>query len=438
MKDNPVTVFWFRRDLRLEDNCGLFSALNEGRSVLPLFIFDRDILDELEDPADPRVSFIHASLSVIHETLTTLGSGLCVFHGRPVVVFKRLIETHAVSKVVANHDYEPYAEKRDRDVAALLRGRGISFETYKDQVVYEKREVVKSDGEPYTIYTAFKNKWRGRLKDETLPEFECEPLYHRFVKTQPQVLPSLEELGFQEATIPFPPPKLDHDTVRQYSEQRDLPAVDGTTRLGVHLRFGTLSIRSLVGAAERLNDTWLDELIWREFYMMILANFPHVVGQPFKPQYRNIRWRDNTDEFEQWCEGQTGFPIVDAGMRQLNQTGFMHNRVRMITASFLTKDLLIDWRWGEAYFAKKLLDFELASNNGNWQWAAGTGCDAAPYFRIFNPQRQLEKFDPDKKYVRRWVPEVESSRYAAPMVDHAESRKRTLEAYKTAVESFRE
>ena len=429
----PISIFWFRRDLRLQDNAGLYHALRSGHPVLPIFIFDRNILDELEDRKDSRIEFIHKALEEIQLELAKIGSTLEVHYGFPDQVWKQLLNDHKIGKVFANHDYEPYAKKRDEDITKLLRVNNISFHSYKDQVIFEKDEILKDDGTPYTVFTPYSRKWKTKLNKFYLSSYPTEKYLTGFLKQKARAVPSLEEMGFQPSGLSFPLKKWQPDIIKQYTEQRNLPAIAGTSRLSVHLRFGTISIRSLARQAQKLNETFLNELIWRDFYQMILWHFPHVVGQACKPGYDNIQWRNNEKEFEAWCNGNTGYPIVDAGMRELNETGFMHNRVRMIVASFLTKHLLIDWRWGEAYFAKKLLDYDLASNNGGWQWAAGSGCDAAPYFRIFNPYLQTKKFDPGLEYVRKWVPEFEEFTYPRPIVEHEFARKRCLEVYGRAL-----
>ncbi|MBL7738541.1 MAG: deoxyribodipyrimidine photo-lyase [Chitinophagaceae bacterium] len=424
-----VNIFWFRRDLRLEDNAGLYHALKEGKPVVPVFIFDRNILDELEDKQDRRVEFIHLALENIQQKLVKMGSTLDVRYGFPEDVYRQMQQEYAIEKVFTNHDYEPYARKRDKAIGDRLKANGISFHTYKDQVIFEKEEVVKDDGRPYTVFTPYSRRWKAVLNDFYLRSYPVKKYFSNFYQQQVKGIPSLQSMGFKPARESFPPGKWKEDIIKRYSTQRDLPAVNGTSRLGVHLRFGTISIRELAREAGALNETYLNELIWRDFYHAILWHFPYVVGHAFKKEYDAIRWRNNEKEFEAWCNGMTGYPIVDAGMRELNATGYMHNRVRMIVASFLTKHLLIDWRWGEAYFAKKLLDFDLSANNGGWQWAAGSGCDAAPYFRIFNPYLQTKKFDPDLKYVRKWVPEFEELAYPLPIVEHEFARKRCLEVY---------
>ncbi len=428
-----VNIFWFRRDLRLQDNAGLYHALKDTNVVLPLFIFDTSILDELEDASDRRVEFIHLALQKMQQQLVKLGSTLDVRYGKPLAIYKKLLDEYIVEKVFTNHDYEPYAKERDFAIKNFLQKNGVTFHSFKDQVLLEKDEVLKDDGKPYTIFTPYSRKWKSIITDFYLKAYPCSKYFKNFFCRGEKPLISLEEMGFKPAGLAFPTDEWKGQVIRNYKEQRDIPSILGTTRLSVHLRFGTISIRTLADEAGGFNETFLNELIWRDFYHMILWHFPKVVGNAFKPDYDNIKWRNNENEFVAWCNGQTGYPIVDAGMRELNETGFMHNRVRMIVASFLTKHLLIDWRWGEAYFAKKLLDFDLAANNGGWQWAAGSGCDAAPYFRVFNPYLQTQKFDPALKYIRKWVPELEEFSYPKPIVVHEEARKRCLETYAVAL-----
>ena len=429
-----IAIFWFRRDLRLNDNAGLYHALRSGCPVLPVFIFDTVILDQLENKADRRVEFIHMALSGMQEELKQTGSSLEIHHGFPLNIFRQLTMENEITGVFTNTDYEPYATQRDADVKKLLTGKGIPFHGYKDQVIFEKGEVLKDDGKPYTIFTPYSRKWRAKLDDFYLASYPVKKYWFNFLQQQPKTIPSLASLGFKGTGESFPPTSVGIELIKKYDRQRDYPGITGTSRMGVHLRFGTVSIRTLARKALELNDTYLNELIWREFYQMILWHFPALgKGSSFKKAYDDIKWRNNEQEFEKWCIGQTGYPIVDAGMRELNATGFMHNRVRMVTASFLAKHLLIDWRWGEAYFAEKLLDFDLASNNGGWQWAAGSGCDAAPYFRVFNPTLQTKRFDPDLSYIRQWVPEWETLSYPPPMVGHEEARKRALALYAEAV-----
>ncbi len=430
-----VNIVWFRRDLRLKDNAALYHALRSGVPVLPVFIFDTAILDQLQDRADKRVAFIHSAITEMQAELVAMGSTMKVFHGKPLDVFTQLVQSYSIQTVFTNHDYEPYALERDQAIADLLADAGVGFETYKDQVIFEKEEVTKDDGKPYTVFTPYSKKWKAKLTADYLKPYLTEQYFDAFYKQAPNEIPSLASMNFKEVEMVFPSKQLNEEIVRKYSQNRDFPALEnGTSKMGVHLRFGTVSIRSLAIIAAGLNETYLNELIWRDFYQMILWHFPKVgKGHAFKAEYEKIKWRNNEAEFQQWCEGKTGYPIVDAGMRELNTTGFMHNRVRMIVASFLTKHLLIDWRWGEAYFANKLLDFDLSANNGGWQWAASSGCDAAPYFRVFNPYLQTEKFDKDLKYIKQWVPEFQEFNYPQPIVVHEVARKRVLETYAAAL-----
>ncbi len=429
-----ISVFWFRRDLRLTDNAGLYRALRSGHKVLPIFIFDTNILDRLEDKSDARVEFIHNEISRLKEELEVQGSSLKIFHGTPEETFIRLTKEYPnLKEVYTNTDYEPYARKRDTTISNQLAETGVAFKTFKDIVIFEKSEVTKDNGEPYTVFTPYRTKWLAKLNEFYLNSYPCEKYYNQLLSLSKQADQSLESIGFTKSGLEFPARTTPDDIISSYDKTRDFPSVTGTTRLSVHLRFGTVSIRQLAKKAQELNFTWLSELVWRDFYQMILWHFPKSVDNAFKPQYDKVNWRNNEREFEAWCAGQTGYPIVDAGMRELNTTGFMHNRVRMIVASFLTKHLLIDWRWGEAYFAAKLLDYDLASNVGGWQWAASSGCDAAPYFRVFNPRLQTEKFDKDLKYIQKWVPEFQELSYPQPIVDHNFARNRVLATYKVAL-----
>ena len=429
-----LNIFWFRRDLRLEDNTGLFHALSDNFPVLPVFIFDENILRKLQNPYDARVKFIYDEIYRLKVQLEATGSSLMVKFGKPEHIFQELINAYTISTVFANHDYEPYSRERDEEIGKILKSRGIRFLTYKDQVIFEKDEVVKDSGNPYTVFTPYSRKWKNNFFPIETQSFPSEKLVNNFLKTRPFVLPNHEKIGFKNTKIDFTSKKINLQILENYHKTRDYPSLQGTSRLGIHLRFGTISIRELVKIAIKINEVFLNELIWREFYMMILWHFPKVADQSFKPQYDLIGWRNNETEFAAWCEGKTGYLFVDAGMRELNQTGYMHNRLRMVTASFLTKHLLIDWRWGEAWFAKKLLDYEMSSNNGGWQWTAGTGCDAAPYFRVFNPDLQMAKFDPEKKFIRKWVPEYNSDKYPRPIVDHSQARNNAISAYKKALE----
>ncbi len=439
---SPVTIFWFRRDLRLSDNAGLFHALKNNKNILSLFIFDSNILEKLQDTTDARVTFIYDTLIGLKAELRAMGSDLLIKYGNPMDVWKDITANYKVTNVYTNHDYETYAKDRDSNVANLLTAKGISLHTFKDHVIFEKSEVVKDDGKPYTVFTPYKKKWLAKLVDKDTDEtrsyylkpFPSEKYFENLSKQELELpITTLAEMGFQRSAIVIPPKTVAQSIIAQYDQKRDFPAIQGTSRLGIHFRFGTISIREKALKAASLNQTYLSELIWRDFYAQILYHFPHVQSGSFRPEYDQIQWRNNESEFKAWCEGKTGYPIVDAGMRELKTTGHMHNRVRMITASFLTKHLLIDWRWGEAWFAEKLLDFDLASNNGGWQWAAGSGTDAAPYFRIFSPDAQTERFDKQKIYIKKWVPEYGTFSYPKPIVDHKLARERCLETYKIAL-----
>ncbi len=431
-------IFWFRRDLRLDDNAGLYHALKSGLKVIPVFIFDSCILKGLSNEKDARVHFIHHTLENLKTSLNELGSDLRVYFGNPVEVWKGITSEFKPQAVFANRDYENYALERDRQVKGILNRKEIAFHQFKDHIIFEKDEVLKKDGNPYTVFTPYKRRWlevlHSRMENGDM-SFYLQPYPVRkyvngFQSLTSRPLISLEEMGFKQCEIIFPSSEISRNIIMLYDKTRNFPAIAGTSRLGVHFRFGTISIRQKAARAYRLNETFLSELIWRDFYSMILQAFPHIETKAFRPEYDRIEWRNNVDEFELWCQGKTGYPLVDAGMRELNASGFMHNRVRMVTAGFLTKHLLIDWRWGEAYFAEKLLDYDLASNNGGWQWAAGTGTDAAPYFRIFNPETQMAKFDPKAMYVKKWVKEWGTTEYPKPMVDHKAARERCLEVYR--------
>jgi len=429
----PICIHWFRRDFRLDDNAALYHALKSGLPVLTVFIFDKNILDQLENRKDPRVIFIHQQLENINKQLQKLGSRLLVKYGFPDDCWNELLKEYNIQAVYSNHDYEPYAILRDSKIEGLLNDHGIEFNTYKDQVIFEKNEITKEDGKPYTIFTPYSRKWLAKLNDSYLASYPNKKYFKSFLQTKYATIISLKEMDFAENNIEFPALEFPDKILNQYADLRDIPSVRGTSRISLHLRFGTVSIRKLARHSKDISPKWLNELIWRDFYMCILWHFPYVVNGAFKPTYNKIKWRNNEIEFEKWCRGETGYPIVDAGMRELNSTGFMHNRVRMITASFLVKHLLIDWRWGETYFASKLLDFELSSNNGGWQWAASSGCDAAPYFRIFNPTEQTKRFDPDFIYIKKWVPEFQEFNYPQPIVDHKFARERALAIYSQTV-----
>ncbi|MBC2840382.1 deoxyribodipyrimidine photo-lyase [Robiginitalea sp. SC105] len=429
-----VHVFWFRRDLRLEDNRGLFEALSGDLPVLPVFIFDTEILEDLPRD-DARVTFLHDRLQEMRSRMQEqYGSSLAIYQGKPVEVFRNLLASWEVRAVYTNHDYEPYARKRDEQIRELLKEAGVAFHTFKDQVIFEKDEVVKDDGDPYVVYTPYMRKWKEAFKEVGLTVFDSGSRLSRLIEHSR--LPNLDlgDLGFERSSIEVPGYELGEKLIDAYEDTRNFPAREGTSRLGPHLRFGTVSIRTALSRAlNSENETFWNELIWREFFMQILWHFPHTVDQAFRKEYDRIEWRNDEAEFEKWKKGETGYALVDAGMRQLNSSGYMHNRVRMLVASFLCKHLLIDWRWGEAYFAEKLLDYELASNVGNWQWAAGSGVDAAPYFRIFNPMTQVDKFDREKAYIRKWIPEYGTEEYPDKMVDHKAARERCLQTYKAAL-----
>lgn len=428
---NKVCIFWFRRDLRLEDNAGLQHALSSGFPVLPVFIFDRTILDKLDNKKDRRVDYIHQAVSALNEGLKKAGSTLNTFYGNPIDIFKILSRKYDVKAVFCNRDYEPDAIGRDTEIYLSFKAQGIPFKAFKDQVIFDKNDIIKADGTPYTVYTPYSKKWKEKLTEESYQSFNTD--FKNFLEQQSLEIHSLKEIGFGKTDLTFEAPQLDASIIENYHLYRDFPALQGTTQLGIALRFGAVSIRKCVAFAVRHNGTWLNELIWRDFFMQILYHFPKVVHRSFKEKFDLIKWRNNESEFISWCEGKTGYPIVDAGMRQLNETGYMHNRVRMITASFLCKHLLIDWRWGEAYFAQKLNDFDLSANNGNWQWASGSGCDSVPYFRIFNPTFQNEKFDRNMEYVKRWLPELGTDLYPKPVVAHSAARERALKTYSDAV-----
>lgn len=431
---NPISIFWFRRDLRVFDNTGLEAALSAGLPVLPVFIFDSLILEKLEDRDDRRVEFIHGEIEALQAKFREYGSSMLVEHGDPIEVWKKLVKKYDVKKVFTNHDYEPYAIERDIEVGKIVKAAGATFSTFKDQVIFERLEIQKGAGGSYSVYTPYANKWRDTLKPEMLKARDSEGKLGELLKTKPFKTTSLHELGFESAGLPFPPADVDRKLLKTYDQTRNTPSIPGTSRMGLHLRFGTVSVRELVKIAQKTNDVWLGELIWREFFMQILWNYPHVVRGPFRPEYSKIKFLNREKDFEAWCQGRTGYSLVDAGMRELNETGFMHNRVRMVAASFLVKHLLVDWRLGEAYFARRLLDYELANNNGNWQWVTGCGCDAAPYFRVFNPLEQQKKFDRDLVYAKTWVPEFGTSDYPEPIVDHKEARERVLKVYKEALQ----
>ena len=430
-------IFWFRRDLRLDDNHGLYQALCSDKKVIPVFIFDPKILNKLPKN-DARVNFIHKALSNINKQLNEVNSSLGVYHGNPIDIFKELIAKHKISEVYTNHDYEPYSIKRDEEVAIFLNKNNIHFKSFKDQVIFEKNEITKDDLKPYVVYTPYFKKWYSKFLDSEISHFPSENKMNHFHKNESLPFLTLSDIGFNPSEISVPEYCISNKIIDEYEEFRNFPSIDKTSKTGIYSRFGLISIRKLVVKANKSdNKTFLKELVWREFFMQILWHFPHTVDSSFKAKYEAIPWINNQDQFQKWRTGQTGYPIVDAGMRELNQTGFMHNRVRMLVASFLCKHLLIDWKWGERYFAEKLLDFELSSNIGNWQWASGSGVDAAPYFRIFNPTEQTKRFDKNFVYINKWVPELNDLNYPDPIVDHKTARQRCLTTYKHALDNYK-
>ena len=434
MKKNKVSIFWFRRDLRLDDNLGFLQALKGEYPVLPIFIFGKDILSELPND-DARVSYIFEQLQIMRKELQeNYESSIGMFYDKPINIFEKLLEDYDIQAVFTNTDYEPYAKERDSQIQNLLENKEIEFFSYKDQVIFEKSEVVKSDDTPYLVYTPYMKKWKEVFKSHDLKIYYTNDYLSNLIENTRLPNLSLSDIGFKKSSIQFPEYDVTPTTIQEYENNRNLPAKESTSNLSPHLRFGTISIRKVLKKALNAeNETFWNELIWREFFMQILYHYPETVTDAFKSKYDNIKWRNNEKEFELWKKGKTGYPMVDAGMRQLNKTGLMHNRVRMVVGSFLCKHLLIDWRWGEAYFAEKLLDYEMSSNVGNWQWVAGCGVDASPYFRIFNPQSQLEKFDKDKEYIKHWILEYDTKDYPERMVVHKEARERCLQVYKEAV-----
>lgn len=424
-----VTLFWFRRDLRLEDNAALYHALKENKNVLPLFIFDQTIL-ELLAADDRRIQFIYDALAKIKSELQALGSDLMVVHDTPVQFYKKILKQYKVKNVYTNHDYEPKAIARDAEIQKMCEQQNVEFKTYKDHVIFEKNEIQSDSYKSYTVYTPYKKKWLASLSPFYIKPYPNKKYFENFYKFSAEAIPTVQQLGFTYTEANYPPLKLSKSILKGYKDQRDIPSLDATTKLGLHLRFGTASIRYLTSIARLNSEVWLSELIWRDFFIQALWTNPQSENLCFKPDFEKIEWSYDADDFDRWKKGQTGYPMVDAGMRELNATGHMHNRVRMVTASFLTKHLLQHWKKGERYFAEKLYDYDLSANVGNWQWAAGTGCDAAPYFRIFNPTSQQERFDPDFEYIKKWVPEFGTAKYVKPMVDHVFARERCLTAYK--------
>ena len=430
----PINIFWFRRDLRLDDNVGFYEALKSDLPVLPIFIFDSEILDRLPQD-DARVTFIYNTLQDMRQIVQDkYNSSIAMLYGKPKEVFKQLVKDHNINTVYTNHDYEPYATQRDTEIKDVLKTKNINFKTFKDQVIFEKSEIVKKDGDPYKVYTPYMRTWKEKFKTIDFKIYTTENYLKNLIKDKNLSNLSLLDIGFKSSQQPILLYEVTPNLIQQYEDTRNFPAKDSTSRLGPHLRFGTVSVRKMVEKAiAETNEIFWQELIWREFFMQILWHFPHTAKNAFKSKYDRIEWRNNEDEFKKWCNGKTGYPFVDAGMRELNATGFMHNRVRMLVGSFLCKHLLIDWRWGEAYFAEKLHDYDMSSNIGNWQWVAGSGVDAAPYFRIFNPTSQIKKFDKDLEYIKKWVPDFQELTYPQPIVDHKIARERCLKTYKSAL-----
>ncbi len=426
-----LNIFWFRRDLRIYDNCGLYHALKGDSPVMPVFIFDTNILDKLFCKSDMRVSYIHDQLNILNRNFNRYKSGLTVLYGKPEEVFQKLIQEYDVRNVYLNRDYEPYAIKRDHKIEKLCQAGGIGFHTFKDHLIFERNDILKKNGHPYTVFTPYSVKWKATVTEDDLEVYLSEDHLENLFKIDVREIPPIDFFGFKYTPLKIDFPEI-NTVISKYHENRSYPWFQTTSNVGIKLRFGTLSIRQLIRDFGNISPEYLNELIWREFFSQILYHFPAVGKQAFKKEYRDVDWLNKEEEFDKWCCGRTGYQLVDAGMRQLNETGWMHNRVRMVTAGFLSKHLLIDWRWGEQYFADKLIDFELASNNGNWQWAAGTGCDAAPYFRIFNPHSQAEKFDPKQVYIKKWIPEIHTADYPEPIINHTFARQRCLEFYKKA------
>ena len=433
--DSPFVVHWFRRDLRWQDNRALDAALTSGHPVVPLFVFDKNILDRLDNQDDARITFLHDRISHMQGEASDLGGSLLVVHDDPINVLETLAENGMMKAVYTNEDYEPYAQTRDAAARNFLKTRGVAFHTFTDHVIQAPGEVTKPDGTPYTVFTPFSKRWHLNLSEENMKTSPSEK-HLGSLHTWDSTLPSLDSIGFKRSSISAPEATITKNVLTQYSEMRDIPSVRGTSRLSVHLRFGTKSIREAAKEGFKYSEKWLTELIWRDFYQHVMHAFPHSMKDAFRPQYDRVPWRHNDEDFQRWTRGETGYPLVDAGMRELLATGFMHNRVRMVVASFFCKHLLLDWRLGERHFAAHLLDFELASNVGGWQWAAGSGCDAAPYFRVFNPTSQLQKFDRELTYVRKWVPEYGTESYPTPMVDHKMARQRAIDTYKNALSSL--
>ncbi|MCK8490414.1 DNA photolyase family protein [Spirosoma sp. RP8] len=431
--DQPIALCWLRRDLRLDDNAALYHALKSGHPVLAVFIFDRIILDPLSDRHDRRVAFIHQQIHALQDQLTQLGSTLLVYYGEPLPIWKQIMQAMPLAGVYTNADYETYAKERDQQVQQLLAEQGIGFHAYKDQTIFDTDEVLTDAKKPYSVFGAYQRKWKANLTDFYVRSYPTQNYFNSFYKTAAQAIPSLASMKFKPVNESFPATQVSDQLLEHYAKNRDKPALEGTTQLSIHLRFGTISIRQLVRQAQAHSERFLTELIWRDFYFQILDHFPHVEHKPFRPNYEAVPWLNREEDIERWQQGMTGYPLVDAGMRQLNQVGWMHNRARLNAASFCIKHLLIDWRIGEAYFAQKLRDYDLAANNGNWQWVAGSGNDASPFFRVFNPVSQAKTFDPKEAYIREWIPEYGTPDYPKPMIEHTFARQRAIDTYRKAL-----
>ena len=430
--NKEINIFWFRRDLRLDDNTALFHALSHKNEVLPIFIYDNNILSKINGN-DHRLHFIKESINHLNLTLSKSKKRIICYRGKPLEIFNNLVSKFEIKKVFTNRDYTPYSISRDLSIKKFLAKHNIEFIDFKDHVLFEKNEVVKDDGSPYKVYTPYSRKWISKMSKIGIKEYCSEKLTNNLVNVSDI---KSYNLILENKTICFLKTNISEKVIDDYEEIRNFPSLDATSKVGVKLRFGTISTRKLIKRANRSsNKTYLKELIWREFFQQILYHFPKTISESFKPKYDRIEWINNEDKFQKWCNGETGYPLVDAGMRELNKTGFMHNRVRMLVGSFLCKHLLIDWRWGEAYFREKLYDYETASNVGNWQWVAGCGVDASPYFRIFNPHEQLKKFDKNLNYVKKWVPEFGTNYYTNEIIEHKFARERCLNVYKKALEN---